>query len=116
MEKKLIYRPLPKFSEDEYKRIMENGDIEELIVLPLSAGENCPDWKTAQDICLRLAEYPDERVKANAALGLAYTARTKGRLEKHIVKPVLLKLLKECTEEGGKVADAIEDVNRYMKE
>lgn len=33
------------------------------------------------------------RVKANAALGLGYIARTKHKLKKHIVKSVPLRLL-----------------------
>lgn len=111
----MTYRALPRISDEEMKRIMESGTLEELIVLPLSIGEYYPNWKVAQDLCVNLSEYCDERVRSNAALGLAYIARTKNKLEKHIVKPVLLKLLCECCEYKWRIIDAIQDVNTFMK-
>lgn len=109
-----IYKPLPRVSDKEIERIIEEGTIEEIIVLPLSIGEHHPNWKVAQDICVQLSNHNDERVKANAALGLAYIARTKHKLEKHIVKPVLLKLLRECNGYNWRIIDSIEDINLYM--
>ena len=112
MERK--YCPLPKFSMEEAKIILDSNNIEDLILLPLSAGTYFTNWKAAQDICIKLSAHADERVRANVALGLAYTARTKGKLEKHIVKPVLLKLLRECNEYRWRVLDAIGDINFFM--
>ncbi|WP_371363671.1 hypothetical protein SRRS_45470 [Sporomusa rhizae] len=111
---KRIYKPLPILSENEIKRIMSDGSIEELIILPLSIGENYPKWKFAQDLCVKLYEYPDPRVKANAILGLSYVARTKGKLEKHIIKPILLKALREEKEYEWRIIDALEDINLFM--
>lgn len=90
------YKPLPILSNEEIAKIFQSGTLEELIILPLSVGEYHPNWKYAQDICVSLANHSNENIRANAALGLAYTARTKGKLEKHIVKPILLKLLDDC--------------------
>lgn len=109
-----IYKPLSKKTREEVKEILESNDIDALITLPLSLGEYEPDWKFAQDTCIKLAEHEDERVRANAALGLAYVARTKGELEKNLVKPVLLQLLKDCEEYQWRVIDAIEDINLFM--
>ncbi len=109
-----IYRPLPELDTAEINRIMVSGTIDELIVLPLTVGEYSEDWKAAQDICIQLAEHKDERVRANAALGLAYIARTKRKLDKHLVKPVLLKLLRECTNQKWRIVDSIEDINLYL--
>lgn len=53
------------------------------------------DWKHAQTICNKSFESDDLRFRANAALGLAYIARTKGQLEKHLVKPLLVKALEK---------------------
>ena len=114
MEEKRIYRPLPVFDKEDIERILDSALSEALILLPLSLGEYHPNWKEAQDICVSLADHQDERVRANAALGIAYTARTKGKLEKHIIKPVLIKLLATCPGQQGRVIDAIEDVNFYM--
>ncbi|MEE3715297.1 hypothetical protein V2H45_00900 [Tumidithrix elongata RA019] len=89
--------------------------MEELLVLPLAIGENFPDWKYSQDLCLRLAEHPSDKVRANACLGLAYVARTKRRLEKHFVKPILLRELRSQTEFRWRIEDAIKDINHYLK-
>jgi len=109
-----IYKPLQTLSEDEIKRILLDDNIQELIILPLSVGENFPQWKFAQDLCINLSEYPDTRVRANSILGLAYIARTKGKLEKYIVKPVILRALREETEYKWQIIDALKDINLFM--
>ena len=81
----------------------------------MSVGEYHPDWKFAQDLCIRLSEHENEKVRANAVLGLAYIARTKGRLEKHLVKPILLRELKNCADLRWRIIDSIEDINLFMK-
>src|SRR6202011_4956717 len=89
---KLVYRPLPVYSDKkEVERTLSSGTWEELMVLPLALGNSWHDWKYAQDVCLRLTEHADAAIRANACLGLAYVARTQRRLEKHLVKPVLLR-------------------------
>ena len=115
MTEKRIYKPLNDFSLEEIKEIIERNNIEELIVLPLSVGENFPDWKNAQDVCSRLSRHEDPRVRANAVLGFAYIARTKGKIEKHIVKPIVLKELRENMEYEWRIKDAIDDINLFMK-
>lgn len=109
-----IYQPLQILSEDEIERILADDNIQELITLPLSVGQNHPKWKVAQDLCIKLSEYPDTRVRANAILGLSYIARTKGELDKYVVKPVILRALREETEYKWRVIDALEDINLFM--
>jgi len=72
------------------------------------------DWKSAQTICIKSFDSDDQRVRANAALGLAYIARTKGKLEKHLVKPLLVKELRENIENRWRIIDAITDINSYL--
>ena len=111
-----IYRPLPLLdSKDEIEKSLNFGTMEELLILPLVVGENFPDWKYAQDICLRLAEHSSDKVRANACLGLAYVARTKQRLEKHLVKPILFRELRCQTEFLWRVEDSIKDINYYLE-
>jgi hypothetical protein len=116
MYKKLIYEPLPQYNINEIRQILNTGTIEEIRILPLSVGEYVENWKEAQDICVKLSKHEDEEVRANAARGLGYIARTRRKLEKHIVKPILLKLLNECTGIAKEyVMDAISDVNIFME-
>lgn len=112
---KKLYQSLPEFDDKEIRRILQFGSIEELTILPLSIGEYHANWKTAQNICVELSNHSDEQVRANSALGLAYIARTKGKLEKHIVKPILLEILRNCSEHRDRVIDSIQDVNIFME-
>ena len=113
---KSSYEPLPVISEKEQAfKIMENGTHAELMLLPLSLGEYFPDWKFAQDLCVKLAENEDAAIRANAVLGFAYIARTKGMLEKHVIKPIIIKELKENLEHKGRIEDAVDDFNTFLK-
>ncbi|NJL20283.1 MAG: hypothetical protein HC895_04735 [Leptolyngbyaceae cyanobacterium SM1_3_5] len=110
-----IYRPLPLLDDrKQIEEVLRHGSIQELLILPLALGEHWPNWKYAQDVCLRLAEHSEPEVRANACLGLAYIARTKQRLEKHLIKPILLRELRYQTELYWRIEDAIQDVNRYL--
>jgi hypothetical protein len=40
---------------------------------------------------VKLSEHEDSRVRANALFGIEYAARFRGRVEKTVVKPVLLR-------------------------
>lgn len=92
---KMIYKPLRKLSDSQILIMIEHGNISELNDLPLSVGEYHPDWKFAQDVCVRLSDHYDALVRAKAVLGLAYIARTKGILDRNIVKPIVLRELRE---------------------
>ena len=114
MEK--IYRSLPVVTEKaQVLEIVKNGTQEDLMLLPLSLGEYFPDWKFAQDLCLELAGHEDAAIRGNAVLGLGYIARTKGRLEKHLVKPIILRELRENLAYKWRVEDAIQDINLFLK-
>lgn len=111
---KLVYKPLEPLSKLEIQEQLERGDEEELLLLPLSVGEYDENWKDAQDVCLRCMEHNNPAIRANAALGLAYIARNHRMLDKRIVKPYLLKELRENREFVWRIKDAISDINMFM--
>jgi len=115
MKNELVYEPLPYYSINEVRQIIKTGSIEDIRILPFSVGEYAKNWKEAQDICVELSTHEDELVRASTAMGFAYIARTKRKLEKHIVKPILLKLLRECIEYKWMVIDALSDIKIFMK-
>lgn len=111
-----IYCPLPVLTNrQEVKELLVCGSMEDVLTLSLTLGEHFPDWKYAQDVFLRLAEHPSDKVRANACLGLAYIARTKQRLDKHLVKPVLLQELRAQTDFRWRIEDAFSDINHYLR-
>ncbi|MBQ6696483.1 MAG: hypothetical protein IJN16_07245 [Lachnospiraceae bacterium] len=111
---KLVYKPLEPLSKLEIQEQLERGEEEELLLLPLSVGEYGESWKDAQDVCLRCMEHNNPAIRANAALGLAYIARNHRMLDKRIVKPYLLKELRENREFEWRIKDAISDINMFM--
>jgi hypothetical protein len=115
LDDRRIYKPLEEFSNEQIKEVLKRNSIDELITLPLSVSEYHRNWKFAQDLCVVLSKHEDSRIRANAVLGFAYIARTKGKLEKHIVKPIVLKELRENQEYNWRILDAIYDINLFMK-
>lgn len=110
----LIYKPLEPLTKLQIEEQLERGDEADLILLPLSIGEYADNWKEAQDVCLKLMEHSNPAIRANAALGLAYIARNHRMLDKRIVKPYLLKELRENVEYEWRIKDAISDINIFM--
>ena len=115
MEEKRKYRPLGIYSDEEIHIILKKGSYEELVRLPLEIGMNHCDWKFAQDICLKLTEYEDEVIRVNSILGLAYIARTKLKLEKHLVKPVLFRESRRAGNFKKVIEDAVYEINLFLQ-
>ena len=109
------YETLPVLeTKESVDLILQNGIEEELTLLGFSIGDNFYDWKYAQDVCIKLMSHENVQVRRSGCFGLSYLARTHGKLEKHIVKPSILKILREDEEIRGCVIDIIEDINHFM--
>ena len=104
-----------EFSDSEIWDLIKNDDREALILLPMKLGFCHENWRFVQDVCIKLSEHSDEIIRANSFYGLQYTAMNLERLEKNIVKPILLRGLKDHSElVRGQAQFAIEEINRYM--
>ncbi|MEK4733064.1 hypothetical protein [Paenibacillus sp. FSL L8-0641] len=112
---KRIYKHIEEYTDQEIKDILTRREVEKLIYLPLSVGMYHHNWKFAQDICLKSAQHDNPNVRANSVLGLEHIARTKKQLDKRLVKPIILKELKNNIEHKGIILDAISDINLFMK-
>ncbi|MFV0394562.1 MAG: hypothetical protein ACK5LC_09225 [Coprobacillaceae bacterium] len=85
--------------------------------LPLSLGEsasNTEEYEYAFNILICLCSRKKAQVRANAVLGLAYLARTNGRLDKEIVLPILKEVWAKNTSNRGNILCAIDDINHYL--
>ncbi|MHC6202192.1 hypothetical protein ACYULU_03250 [Breznakiellaceae bacterium SP9] len=111
-----IYKPLADCDTQQAAEILSKGTYEQRMILPLSVGESEIEWKKAQDICIALLEHADAdaAIRANAVLGLGYIARTKKNLDKRVIKPYLLKELRENKEYRWRIIDAISDINIFL--
>jgi hypothetical protein len=117
MTDELIYNPLADIKSIAHaKEILKSGDKAAIKTLGLSIGDQCPENEksAAQSILLEISANDDEETNANAILGLAYIARRHEWLDKRLVKPHILKALKDNREFNWRVVDAIEDINQYL--
>lgn len=115
METELIYEEPQPITEKEVFEAIANDDVEKLMMIPIELGFHHDNWRFIQDISVRLSEHADFRVRANALFGIEYAARFKGKVEKNIVKPVLLRALKDPNQEVSERAeDTIAEVNHLM--
>lgn len=112
---KRIYQEIKEYTDDEIKAILDRQVIEELILLPLSIGLYHHNWKVAQNLCIELAQHENAHVRANGILGLAHISRTKGKLDKRLVKPIVFKELRDNEKHRGTIIDAISDINLFLK-
>jgi hypothetical protein len=113
---KMIYQEPSPVLDREAMEAIAKDDVERLRILPIQLGFNHESWRFIQDVCVRLSEHRDPWVRSNSLLGLMYAARFRGKVEKNIVKPVLLRALKDNHAHVASVAqDAIDDINRLMR-
>lgn len=112
---KLVYRAPQDVLDREAMDAIARDDVDRLVTLPIDLGFSHENWRFIQDVCVRLSEHRDWRIRANSLLGLSYAARFRGRIEKNIVTPVLLRALKDTNQDvAGTALDAIEDINHLM--
>jgi hypothetical protein len=114
--RKREYRATVQVQDREAMDAIARDDIERLITLPFDLGLHHENWRFIQDVCVRLSEHRDWRIRSSSLQGLAYAAELHRRLEKNVVKPVLLRALKD--KEPGVVqraGEAVAYINQYMK-
>ena len=113
---KRVYQAPGQVADREAMDAIARDDVERLRTLPIDLGFHHENWRFIQDVCVRLSDHRDPWVRSNALLGLTYAARFRGRIEKNVVKPVLLRALKdEDARVAGVAREAIDDINHLMK-
>ncbi|WP_226661178.1 hypothetical protein [Microbulbifer aggregans] len=114
---KLIYQDIHtnEFSDSEIWEAIRSNDVESLTLIPLKLAFCHDNWRFVQDIGVQLSDHDNENVRGNAVRSFAYTAMNHGRVEKRVVKPVLLRALKDNSDWVKACAqETIDDVNRFM--
>jgi hypothetical protein len=115
MEPDRIYEEPKATTEGEVLDAIARDDVERLLMIPIELGFHHENWRFIQDIGVKLSGHADPRVRANALFGIEYAARFRGRLEKNIVKPVLLRALRDNDPQVSERArETIEEVNHLM--
>ena len=103
------------YTKDAVMQIVKTGSNAEIAELAIAIGFDCPDFGFAQSMCIQLLQTEDEVIRGNAVIGLAHIARRFRKLDKRVVKPYLLRELRENVKCRDLIADAINDINLYLK-
>jgi hypothetical protein len=115
MKPERIYEEPKRIIEQEVFEAIRRNDIERLIMIPIELGFHHENWRFIQDISVKLSEHEDSRVRANALFGIEYAARFRGRVEKNVVKPVLLRALRDQDSQvSSRARETIEAINHLM--
>jgi hypothetical protein len=78
------------WTEAQVEEVLERGNPQEIYVVPIVI--TCygpPDFKWAEDICIRLSAHSDPNVRGNSILAFGYLARTCGKLSREVVEPIV---------------------------
>jgi hypothetical protein len=115
MSEKRIYRPVPDFTYEQIKSAIAEDKVDLLKDIAFAVGYHSTDWKYSQDICLQLSGHSDKAVREMAILGLFYVAIFQKKLDKRLVKPVLLRALKDSEVEVRERAEyVVPEINRAL--
>ena len=114
--KRLKYEEIKEWSRELIDRAVVEDDPQVLLRAVVAASMHDPDWKYAQDLCVRLAAHSHFNVRGNAVLGFGHIARVHGQLEKKLVQPIIAAALVDEDEYvRGHAYDAMEDAKLFLK-
>ena len=102
-------------SREQVADLLELDEAPALVTVPISVSLHSDDLPWAQEVCLRLSSYRDERVRANAVLSFGHLARRFRRLDLARVLPVVENALADSSPEVRGQADAAaEDIELFL--
>lgn len=106
------------WSKEDVESVLERGVPSELLFVPIVVGMAAHDcganW--AQSVCLRLSGHHDERVRANALLGLGHIARTARQLRIEAAAAAIRAGLRDDSAlVRGQAEEAASDVRVFLR-
>ena len=105
--------PAPMSREDA-ARALHSLNSEEACTALLSIALHDPDWRWAQEQCLRSLQHSPEQVRALAVTCLGHVARIHGHLDMERVLPMLAEL-RTNPALAGRVEDALDDIEMFLE-
>jgi len=93
---------------------VEAGEYDDLIRVPIWVSMDPPDCEWAQQLCIRLSGHSDPQVRANTILGFGHLARTCGRLNERVVRPLIEAALRQPSPVRGQAEAAADDVEHFL--
>lgn len=108
----MMYKELEPIDREQALAALASKDFKSVCdaLLRLTLFE--PDWRWAQDRCLSLYRHQSLEVRSTVATCFGHLARIHGKLDLHIVIPVLEQMKREAALRGV-VDDSFDDINMY---
>jgi HEAT repeat len=86
-----MHRLRAEWDESDIEAILEKGDPQELLYVPILLGANATAFEQAwvERVCFKLASHPDWNVRGNALSGIGEIARTRRELDLERAIPLI---------------------------
>lgn len=111
---KVQYEEPVLMSHEDAERALQSTNPEETCAALLSIALHDPDWRWAQEQCLRCLQHASEQVRALAPTCLGHVARIHGHLDMERVLPVLTEFRRHPAL-AGRVEDALDDIVMFLE-
>ena len=112
---KPIYEAIKEYSRDEIENAISKDDPNELLYAVLSVALYSEDSGYAEKICVQLSNHTHFNVRGNAILGFSHIARIHDKLNEKLVKPIIIKALKDENKYVRGHADcAKDDIKQFL--
>jgi len=110
------YEPIQKYGKEEIEKAVEENDTDKLPLIVLSVALYSDDYEYAENFCVRFSNNGHFTIRANAIQGFGHIARTDGKLNEELVKPIIKRALKDENEfVRGEAIDAKDDTKHFLK-
>jgi hypothetical protein len=113
--KSLHYEEPAEWSREAVEQALRDGDAEALLHAVIAIALRDADWRYAQDLCVRLCDHADARVRGNAIVGFGHVARVHRRLDRDVVQPIVQAALSDASEYvRGQAVAAADDTAQFL--
>lgn len=109
------YVEVTEWSHEQVDQAFRDDDPEALLLAAVAVSMHDPDWRYAQDLCVRLSSHQHFNVRGNAVLGFGHIARVHEQLDRELVQPIIEAALEDEDEYvRGHAIDAADDTVQYL--
>ncbi|MEO7659498.1 MAG: hypothetical protein ABIV48_07775 [Pyrinomonadaceae bacterium] len=107
------YQEVPTISREDAETAFSSGVAERICDALVRVTFNDSDWRWVQERCLFLINSSDPEVRGLAVTCLGHLARIHKNLDLNKVLPIL-ENLRSNADIGGKVEDALDDIETFV--
>lgn len=98
----------------DIEAVIARDDPSEVLYAPIVVSLDPPECDWAEAVLVRLAAHPHPQVRANAILGFGHLARTCGRLNEAVVRPIIEQGLSDAAAVRRHATDAASDIEVFL--